>query len=883
MPQLTGSRGRAYTSRVSHKVQVVQRCGVKITRVDKARRVVFGEVMIPAPEGLAPGATVRKSELEGAIHFDGAFMRAAEIQSLAYAFARKRPSVDVEHDGIPRAATVVESSIVREASEVFKLGAWFVGVQIHDDQLWGAVEREEIRAFSIQFVVRVVDMVVQVVDDAAPDAAPTPVQLFEFTHGDPQFLSLVRNPATGALWKFVERAAVPSADLPVVERAWDAAAAFERVRTWAEAEPERAQDAFAVYSPGDPGRSVQLADVVGDRLVVVRSALAAAETSLAGLPPETAGRAKHTIEHYRGKRVEPDPEEDPMEVAVAVVEQGSQVIKLRHMEREVQVGDGLLLGSAVYRVDSIADDGSVTIDRAWPSESCEVPEVEIVDITAMEQQLDEGDATGDLEADIAATPIERRRGLLGTIKGWLLGADRSDGDDDSQTLTRAIVPFQDLPFADRERSWDGSAAAQRVFERAGGDEFDPDEARRGFVVQDTADPDVRASYKLGIADVVDGELRAVLSGIFAAAARRDQTDLPEGDTVDQVEGHLGRYYTKARESFDDDTIVAPWEGERSAEGTKAAAAIERSGETVVAVGAEGDHQIVWSLSEAGEVQRHVVGVVDNGDGTWSILLQVAAPPSDTTRGEDDDGGDATDDADASGGDADSDDQTGDASGDDADDTVDRGQGLTFGANMQAEVLGDRMWDAFHALMQTFRNIADSDAVDRNAQMKLAITDFGTWATGLIDAVEPAAIMSALAAAEATVLAHQIGRGDELDEAQVAALGELHARLTEAMERATSDASDDDPEGDADADTGEVDRSTGADEVDLDLVIGAVAELVKRNQAMSEKLAALTQSVEHRRGVRPAPATGGGSGGQRVSEDEDPKVIMRDFFRSQKQQ
>lgn len=63
------------------------------------------------------------------------------------------------------------------------------------------------------------------------------------------------------------------------------------------------------------------------------------------------------------------------------------------------------------------------------------------------------------------------------------------------------------------------------------------------------------AYKLLIADVIDGKLRAVPRGVMAAAAvmqgSRGGVDLPKDD-IDRVKSHLAKYYAKM-----DDT--PPWE------------------------------------------------------------------------------------------------------------------------------------------------------------------------------------------------------------------------------------------------------------------------------------------------------------------------------------
>ncbi|MFI6316960.1 hypothetical protein ACIBG8_05550 [Nonomuraea sp. NPDC050556] len=118
-----------------------------------------------------------------------------------------------------------------------------------------------------------------------------------------------------------------------------------------------------------------------------------------------------------------------------------------------------------------------------------------------------------------------------------------------------VTRFQDLPLADRDHKWDGDAADKRV--RAWADAEDaPDAAYRdAHVWYDGDAPDNFGSYKLLIADVVDGRLKAVPHAVMAAGGvmqgARGGVDLPDGD-VERVKAHLARYYTKMGET-------PPWE------------------------------------------------------------------------------------------------------------------------------------------------------------------------------------------------------------------------------------------------------------------------------------------------------------------------------------
>ena len=118
----------------------------------------------------------------------------------------------------------------------------------------------------------------------------------------------------------------------------------------------------------------------------------------------------------------------------------------------------------------------------------------------------------------------------------------------------AVTSFQDLPLADRDREW--TATPPRSGSRVAGAEDEPNEKYRDAHVWYDADKkDNFTAYKLLVADVVDGRLRAVPRGVMAAgnvmAGGRGGVDLPSKD-VDRVKSHLAKYYAK----MGDD---APWE------------------------------------------------------------------------------------------------------------------------------------------------------------------------------------------------------------------------------------------------------------------------------------------------------------------------------------
>lgn len=119
----------------------------------------------------------------------------------------------------------------------------------------------------------------------------------------------------------------------------------------------------------------------------------------------------------------------------------------------------------------------------------------------------------------------------------------------------AVTAFQDLPLADRDRAWDGAAAEKRVRKWADATDEPNAKYRDAHVWYDAANKDNFTAYKLLIADVINGQLKAVPRGIMAAGnvmqGSRGGVDLPQGD-ISRVKAHLARYYKKMDE-------VAPWD------------------------------------------------------------------------------------------------------------------------------------------------------------------------------------------------------------------------------------------------------------------------------------------------------------------------------------
>lgn len=118
-----------------------------------------------------------------------------------------------------------------------------------------------------------------------------------------------------------------------------------------------------------------------------------------------------------------------------------------------------------------------------------------------------------------------------------------------------VSTFQDLPLADHDREWDGDAAEQRVRRWAGAEDRPNAKYRSAHVWYDGDEDQLFGSYKLLIADVINGRLEAVPRAVMAAGnvmqGARGGVDLPKGE-VQRVKGHLARYYRKMGDE-------PPWE------------------------------------------------------------------------------------------------------------------------------------------------------------------------------------------------------------------------------------------------------------------------------------------------------------------------------------
>lgn len=154
--------------------------------------------------------------------------------------------------------------------------------------------------------------------------------------------------------------------------------------------------------------------------------------------------------------------------------------------------------------------------------------------------------------------VRLARGLY-TDKTTSAKADHVMLDD----LTASVTGAVDLPVASRDHEWDGDAATGRVFDWADGD---ADKISKAYAYRDDdKDPLTKAAYKLGYADVVNGELTIIPKGVSAAIGAvngaRGGVDLPAGEraaVADRLEAVRAHVSEETGEDEMDDMQASAW-------------------------------------------------------------------------------------------------------------------------------------------------------------------------------------------------------------------------------------------------------------------------------------------------------------------------------------
>lgn len=215
--------------------------------------------------------------------------------------------------------------------------------------------------------------------------------------------------------------------------------------------------------------------------------------------------------------------------------------------------------------------------------------------TATEGQVQQMRAAGEVSVDyrqledgrlhLIALPVVPRGGFPplralsagGELKTLILTAAGEE---------MAVIGAADLPIASRDATWDAAGASKRLAALCTeGDTLDPGCFGRGFFYRDDGQPDTNVgSFKLGFADVVNGQVQAIPKGVIAVAGvlqgARGGVDIPEADQA-RIKGKVAAYYDRINAAQPDQPkLVPPWEDSKA--GVAASALIMEIGKDLYA-------------------------------------------------------------------------------------------------------------------------------------------------------------------------------------------------------------------------------------------------------------------------------------------------------------
>jgi len=156
----------------------------------------------------------------------------------------------------------------------------------------------------------------------------------------------------------------------------------------------------------------------------------------------------------------------------------------------------------------------------------------------------------------AENPNNLTKAVLREISLVGIGSDHdalTDADYPKHIATKKVVPFTNMPIADRDKAWNPEGAIGRIRELTGAEDDGLEGGaiqrryRQAFLWYYNIAPEKFESYKLPIADVIDGVLTVVPKAIFAAAGAmrggRFSIDLPEQDRPSIIR-NIEKYYEK---------------------------------------------------------------------------------------------------------------------------------------------------------------------------------------------------------------------------------------------------------------------------------------------------------------------------------------------------
>ena len=212
--------------------------------------------------------------------------------------------------------------------------------------------------------------------------------------------------------------------------------------------------------------------------------------------------------------------------------------------------------------------GQQVIGPSVDAGSCEaVIALKGSDEALTEEQFDElfwGEGSEDVELELLFTEYQIAAATLVSIPAFAECRPFQLVVEEALTAAVRKTGWSDMPLAERDMAWDGTAAEKRIAESAGigGDSPNWEQYAQAFLYQDDeANAETKGAYGFQIADMVDGTQRIVPRGVFAVAGvlqgARGGTSIPQGDQ-DAMKIVVEGLYNRMAEEFNDDTITVPW-------------------------------------------------------------------------------------------------------------------------------------------------------------------------------------------------------------------------------------------------------------------------------------------------------------------------------------
>lgn len=193
-----------------------------------------------------------------------------------------------------------------------------------------------------------------------------------------------------------------------------------------------------------------------------------------------------------------------------------------------------------------------TIDRGRKPPLVSRTELKLIDLGPVTRAQYEG-TTATVRSKEIADALRDPEARLDLVRA-LLGPDDDCGCGEAE-FERAVTGSTGLPVASRDRTWDADAAKDRVFAAATGEggRVNTRQVSRAFLWRDPdADPQTQAAYKLGFADIVNGELTIIPRGVAATTGGRGvgAADIPEADKA-RIRQRICILYDRVRRTHSD--------------------------------------------------------------------------------------------------------------------------------------------------------------------------------------------------------------------------------------------------------------------------------------------------------------------------------------------